>query len=317
MGRKIIGGREFSHEYIGNKSKFNITNLAPIPDILYRYYSLADYVLNSLEVGELYVNHPIEFNDIYDCHDELIQYDDPGFFKNKMIARKYSPEEMEAPTNEMIASISRYYRELYYSYMGVICFSSNPKNKLMWAYYNNNKGFQIAYDWRKFEFIYHGPFELNYQPVITPISLKEVGIEVAILYQGMTKHDLWKHEDEWRILVQPPDRCNFKNPYFEEMQDLPNPIDRKVKCQLEAIKFISLGNNFFYYKELKPNDNILKITLKENITNKYRLLSFIAESGIECKIAKRCPDLITIGYYVGKLEKGDNNTFDLHYIREE
>lgn len=282
-----------------------------VPPILYKFYSVNRNGLDALVNGYIYATHPSQFNDLFDCYEDLIVFDNPEVIKIFLTEAlgKVKAEELIKEDNGSLATfVQRIFREIIYRKLGVFCMTANPNNILMWSYYTNNQGFSIGYDYTKFEFKYKGPFPVNYQDEIQTLSLKESSVELVTLYQTNIKHHGWKHEMEWRLLIDEPGE-DMISPNFEILKKL-GGHNRKFSYPISAIKHICLGNRFFLPDELHEiNGSILEINLKDNLEQKCVLLNFLVENKIESCIALRSGDFKNIEFRKGFFEKINNKQF--------
>jgi hypothetical protein len=285
------------------------------PTVLYKLYSFNDYALDSLLNTYVYATHPHLFNDIFDCYEDLIEFDDEEVIRHFV---KHNPSEIYSDKNidEAIANnfqhvstyVKRNFREQVYQGFGVLSMTSNAYNLLMWSYYTNHYGFFIEFDITKFSFKFHGPFPLNYQEKIEAMSIKECGVPLAMLIQTNLKYKGWEHEEEWRLLIESEER--MYSPTFERQRAL-GGHDRKFKYPIEAIKTIGFGNRFFDPDELnaEKNGKVLHVTLKTNTDNKAKLLDFLIANNIHTCFTLR-DGIIKISYTGMVIEK----KADKHYI---
>ena len=285
-----------------------------LPASLFKVYSLNSNSIDSLLNSYIYASHPSEFNDIYDCHRNLIIYDDIDVLKAQLSKFLGANHEfiIKIKTEQSIelASYELFYH-LLYSYVGLFSMTENPENIMLWTHYCNNKGFAIEFDIDKLKnnFISHGPFQINYQKEINQISIKE-GIASAALFQSNIKHISWRYENEWRLLIQPKKNHSFKIPNFQFCQ--PNAIERKVQYEIDAIKCILLGNLFFENSEMKIiNDKVLEINIYKDIEKKICVLNFIYDNKINAGIALKNDTFSNIEFRFFKLEKVTLNKFKL------
>ena len=285
-----------------------------LPACLFKVYSLNSNSIDSLLNSYIYASHPSEFNDIYDCHRNLIIYDDIDILKAQLSNFLGADHEFIIKINKEksieLASHELFY-QLLYSYVGLFSMTENPENIMLWTHYCNNKGFAIEFNLDKLKknFISYGPFQINYQKEINQISIKE-GIASAALFQSNIKYINWSYENEWRLLIQPKKNHSFKIPNFPFCQ--PNAIDRKVPYKIDAIKCILLGNLFFENSEMKViNDRELEINIYKDTEKKICVLNFIYDNNINAGIALKNNTFSNIELRFFKLEKLTLNKFKL------
>lgn len=260
------------------------------PQILFKLYGLNQYSFDALINQYIYATHPSQLNDIFDCNEELLDFDDIEvirvFLKDSM-----SDEEINRlikdDLNNLKIFVQRNFREKIYRKWGVFSMTGNPNNILMWSYYCNHNGFCIEFDISKFPFKFYGPFPINYQPKLESLSINKYGIQIGVLAQSNLKDEIWKHENEWRLMVAAPDGKDMVSPNFDILKKL-GGHDRRFNYPLEAIKSIALGNRFFEPDEIQEIDNItLEINLKNNFEQKSIMLDFIATNNIKTHIGLR------------------------------
>lgn len=287
MKPTIVNDVEYKFEDNSGKLFFQITNhLKPIkPKTLFKYYSLNDYNIDALINGYIYATHPNDFNDVFDTFFNIIKFDNPdinySFLTEKM---NYSSEKATEKLNDQ-NHIAKNFKDIIYREIGVVSLTSDDDNLLMWSYYTNHKGFCLEFDYSKFDFTFHGPFPINYIKSLSPLSLIEKfnnSLELAMLVQSNIKFEGWKHEDEWRILVEAP--CEMISP-FQKIGH-----NRKFKYSVEAIKSITLGMKFFDLhnqvdKIINVNDEEQIIEIKSNLKQKSLILDFIIKHNIPTKLS--------------------------------
>ena len=179
------------------------------------------------------------------------------------------------------------FREIIYRKWGVYSMTGNPNNVLMWSYYCRHEGFCIEFDITQFPFKFYGPFPINYQSELKSLSIKEIGVQLGVLIQCNLKDEIWKHEDEWRLMILSPDKEDMLSPHFDELKKL-GGHDRKFNYLISAIRSIALGNRFFEPEEIyEVNKTELEINLKDNVEKKASVLNFIADNDILTHIGLR------------------------------
>ncbi|MGE0637251.1 MAG: DUF2971 domain-containing protein [Bacteroidia bacterium] len=276
------------------------------PDYLYKYYSLKSYNIEALTENYLYINHPIEFNDLYDCYEELISFDDEAI-KSILINNPYTEEEFEVEKKKdsdiIHLQAQTRSKEMFFQRAGIVCFSEVYNNPLMWSYYNNNNGFLIEFDYSKFQFKFHGPFPIHYSEKIESVELSNYGLATSFLYQTNIKSKIWEHEKEWRIIVETSDEY-YLLPSFKLLQNFGGK-QRKEKYNLSSIKTLALGNRFFKPEEITIlNDKKVSIKLDENDANyslKKTLIEFCLKNNIPTAFCLRSKDFITLQFRTTKI----------------
>lgn len=202
------------------------------PSHLYKYYSLSNYNLDALEKGYFYLSNPLNFNDPFDCCNNLI------------IEKQRDPiDGLPTPFINDIPNI------------GISCFSTHELNPLMWGQYTNAYvGFVLKF---KNDFTFYPDARIKshkftsviYSDNPTPVTEKYAFAED---YQLMLKLKDWEYENEWRLIVN-------KNK---------NDLD-KIFYSTEAIEEILIGyRSSWPYKH--ADDKALCERLTNIVTTKYK-----------------------------------------------
>ncbi len=305
--------------YIFNNGGFDIISNDPIPkpNILYKLYSLNQNSFDALMNGYIYATHPCQFNDVFDCHDELIIFDDVDYIKEFLTSYSdFSVEEIKRMISgnleETKTFVRRNFKEGVYRTIGVYSMTGNPNDILMWSYYTNHQGFCVEFDVTKFPFKFFGPFPINYQDEIEKISLKDAGKDISILYQTNVKYKAWQHENEWRLLIVSKEAMYC--PSFKKLRAL-GGHDRKFYYPIEAIKSITLGNTFFVPEELNPIDNKqIEINLEVNFEQKSLILEYLSENKIQTNLVRRNENLYSLLFTPGYVQKVNYKKYILNAI---
>lgn len=297
----------YGWKYIYDKDGFEIIPNETIekPRVLYKLYGLNQYSFDSLINQYIYATHPSQLNDIFDCNEELLSFDDmeavKAFLKNA-ISQEEIDKIIESEPDNLKKFVQRNFRELAYRKWGVFSLTSEPNNILMWSYYSNHSGFCIEFDLHHFPFKFYGPFPINYQSRLEALSINKVGVHVGVLAQSNLKDKIWEHENEWRLMVAAPEGKDMFSPNFKILKDL-GVHNRKFSYPIEAIKSIALGNRFFIPDEISEiNSTSLKINLMDNFEQKSIMLDFLATNNITTHIALR-QGFTEIKYRAAKIER--------------
>ena len=262
-------------------SKFEIipNELYEKPRVLSKLYALDSYSVDALINQYVYATHPWQLNDIFDCNEDLLDFDDVQIvreFLKDAIPKDELDRLIKDEFNSIKALAGRNFREIIYRKWGIFSMTGNPNNVLLWSYYGGNKGFCIEFDITQFPFENYGPFPINYQADLKPLSIKEIGIQLGVLAQCNLKDKSWEHEQEWRLMIANPEGQDLRSPAFKVLKDL-GGHDRKFNYPITAIISIALGNKFFEPDEIEDiSGSELKITLQENIGLKSMVLDFIS-----------------------------------------
>ena len=285
-----------------------------IPETLYKYYKLNDKSVEAIEEGYVYASHPYQLNDLFDCSEAIIKYDDKETVKK--ILRGSIPDieidEGFKNNDKLFFHKLRFNLNVFiYSSIGIVSLTEDYLSVPMWSYYTNNAGFVVEFDHSKFDFLFHGPFQVNYKKKFRPVSIKK-GWDIGFLFQSNIKKQIWSHEKEWRIL---PDKEGYM-----EVKGFPVPDnikfeDRKFNYGRIAIKRIILANKFFDRpdEELIDNkDGTFRIELKTKKDFKGRLIKQIIDKNIPTYIiGKDYPNFKLIEVPV---KLSDDGTLSLKYV---
>lgn len=300
----------YNWEYtFSNDGRFNILPDKKFikPDLFYKYYDVGNYSIDALLNQYIFISHPHLLNDLFDCSHKFVSIPHEIALNNFLI-----PEDKKnfyTEPEKFKESIQLRAQEKFFRKWGVFSMTGNPKNILMWSHYAQNKGFCIEFDIDAFDFAFHGPFPINYQNDICEIQSQH--FDTAVLAQTNIKSEIWKYEEEWRLLVEPPKGEEFFSPRFEELKKLGGHC-RKMKYPRKAIKSIILGNKFFEPDEIEVIGNKLKITLQKDMLDTYFrknvILNFISENKIPCGIVKTV-GLNKIDFETLKIECISNGIF--------
>lgn len=310
IDKKTILDRLYKVESNGFSNKLSVIDLEnnQLPKSLFRICAVNKYSVDSLLNNYIFGNHPRHFNDLFDCHKELIIIDDDNHKKliKSFIKEYYKDVDFDSVSEQKQASlIEEAGYDLAYITFGISCFTSNPNNLLMWAYYCNNSGFMIEYDYSIFPENFQGPFPINYLEKIKPISIKENGPNISLLYQSNIKSIVWGHECEWRYLIRSSDakplvpygNFEFKNAGLH---------DRKFNYPEESVLSISFGNRFFSPNEILEvsKEQILKVKFDKSNDDRIKILNYCIENPqVNACFALTENDLTSISFRKSKIEK--------------
>lgn len=309
---KVDGWRY--HAHVDDLSQLHLGVESPFhdapPSSLFRLSGVSKWSVDALENSYLYGSHPWQFNDLFDCHKNLVLSDCPDsrtIILNFM-KEAYESELDELTTQQLEERIHESRTDLAYTSFGLVCMTPIPDNVLMWAYYGNNSGFMTEYDYTLFPGNFYGPYPINYQTEIKPISLNEHGDRVATLYQSLVKSDRWRHEKEWRFLCM-SDNGQALLPFGVNPEIVKHGHDRKFKYPEQAVKSVTLGNRFFDIEQMTALDDELFVEFKNNSDNRKNILDIVIKRGIDIQIAMQQNDLMHLSFKECRLEQID----DLHY----
>lgn len=277
-----------------------------VPQKLYKYRSLNEYTLESLKESYVYASSPLDFNDIFDCRNN-INYGNIELYKNEALRNISHFSYEKLPLDNEIYQKYFIAKTIHgFEYMTnssrIACFSETNKSNLMWSHYSeNHTGICIEYDYTKNKKITNHIFPVNYinKPINT-IELKNPDInnynseyELDILISALTKSKEWEYEKEWRFIIT--------STTFDK-------DNKGIKIPAPIPNSILLGSKFFDI--LNYIDVSDKLLTRLNLV--ISLIEFILKNNIKLEIL--LPKIGTYTLYkelldsqrIYKILKGDN-----------
>lgn len=261
------------------------------PESVYKYFSFNKLSLDAFINHYLFSSHPMKLNDKYDCAGDLIDYSN----LNLDIFIHHLSKELGLFTEDKIADLfnsgnkwvlDRSTADLYHIRLfmkfGLISFTEDPKNTLMWAHYAQNSGFVLKMKVALLPKDFFGPFPINYCEKLNKIDFSKYDPSLCILYLSNVKQKVWEYENEWRYLTY--NKEGKYHPFYSN-SDLKS---RKFYYNPDAIEEIILGYDFFNLKEIDfnkrtPDYDIIIFSnkkSKENRKLKRKFLDFIVRNAI-------------------------------------
>lgn len=246
--------------------------------VLYQYMS-SENGKKLLENSKVLVKNPTSFNDPFDCHLGLINFDSISQTKIKKSIEKFNNNNQKAikkinfhNLNDVeIKTILEQVIQKFVKTIGIACYSEYSNSMLMWSHYtNSHKGICFGFDKMKFYSCLkdNSPSNISLIKVDYTDNYKSEDFfkdyELTLYNWISTKSKCWKYEKEIRILFT---NINYTNKDGEF-----------IKFNIESISEIYLGsemdsNDQEYYinfcKEKIPNATIYKMT---KLKNSFKLL---------------------------------------------
>jgi hypothetical protein len=187
----------------------------------YRFVSLAgeraDHLRDVVLANRLFQPSPISFNDPFDCRAmlsfEVSEAEWLAYFETLAKLKSFSEPEVTAEVDRMMAEKEKQGPELFATGIlkslqadvdaaGVLCFSSDATDVLLWAHYaNGHRGACLRFD--AHSGIFCNAQEVKYKNQCKVFKVTEVrkheleAMEAAIL----TKAQGWRYEREWRLFT--------------------------------------------------------------------------------------------------------------------
>lgn len=255
----------------------------------YKYYALDDYSVDALTHLYVYAAHPCQFNDPFDCDEDLINFDDMDcirIFWDHLFTKVVELCNNDVECIKKFTNLS--FKTYLYTKWGIICLSQKYDNLPMWSAYTNHKGFCLEFDISRFPFKMVGPFPVNYQKQLKTHSIKEISIQLATIVQTNVKQNIWEYEHEWRLLLECPQDF-IMEPFGEKVDLFKSEIhdfhDRKFKYPLHCLKSVCLGMKFFNGMQTVISDYEDEVIAINDIQNE--VLSFLALSKIPTYILSK------------------------------
>lgn len=236
--------------------------------ILYKYIDV-NGGLAMLQNHNLQFTNASKFNDPFDCHPALFNYENVPEDERKWYGKDFlvlkGRNEMENLRNDT----------------WICCLSKVHDSLLMWAYYNNNKGICIGLNRKAvleslnktfFGFMYPVAQEVKYTKIISKPDYFNDKISLFDLWT--TKAKVWKHEKEVRIITQKPAWLNAGRNIPKEFEEDELVDGREVRhypiLSSDCFESLYLGVNIHHRhkndiiktaKELNPNIKIYQMTI--------------------------------------------------------
>jgi len=302
-------------------------NSIKFPRYLFKYYAINSNSLDSFVNEYLFFSHPNQLNDVVDATDLLLNFEDCseenyyGLYKYR--TDRYNFDKNKIPNYEDAKKDDfRDLREFIYFVRffskGILSLTIHPYNKLMMAHYTFETGFVLEFEpnmlmtflEKQIENKNVQLFPMNYSETIKPINFfkeskktikKEKGIiehslnfKIPFLYISSLKDEIWKYEEEWRILIE-KDNMGHIAPLLD-FRKVPKEIKidegRKIKYDNSCINKIILAPMFFnnssFKSEISSNSYDRNYSLNREFFQKKELLDsmryFLNKiCSIECK----------------------------------
>lgn len=301
-----------------------------LPQTLFKFYNVNGNSIDALIHNYIYAAHPSQLNDLFDCSENMIVYDNPHFAR--LVLKNYRNEILEdcgldindmtdeeiINNQQIIENLRRVLWQSIYAKQGIISLTTNPYNILMWSYYSNHNGFCVEYDYEQFPFDFGGPFPINYQPLISELHLRDIPFESAIAAQFNVKNDKWKHEDEWRIMAYSSENHDMEI-FGDPLLDKYFGHERKFLYPAKTVKSVILGHRFFDKNEVvfSRDYKTARITLsaKRFDGERLKLLWWLSshKPSVYISLTEGLNDLHFTKCEISTLE---NNIIELHILDE-
>lgn len=245
--------------YQGDKVKISLKT--EIPEKFYKYYSLSFYSVKNLVDKNIHFSHPYNLNDIMDGNLQL--WDLEEFYQEVMQESKCKIDEF-AFRKDIVQNKSFE----FYKHRGVLCLTDSFDNNLFWPHYTSEQGFCLEFNSKKFLNSFKEEniktFPISYQP-LRKINLSEninkkkelgkanIDVNLPILYALSFKDEIWKYENEWRVLLTKKNLGGISHPLnpindIDFMDENENIKKRNIPFNSDSINKVILSNLFFHKK---------------------------------------------------------------------
>lgn len=239
--------REEAYDYINKfDSTIDCEKLRDeVPDNLYRYTNLNEFVLDNLEKKEVTLTSPILFNDSFDTllPYEYISDDDPETDEAiENFIPGYKEKRMEVKNSEMGRRVQKAYEEFATTIFRVACFTTSEVLDTFWGNYaEKSTGICIKYKNLKKDYFY--PIVYSGKMVdtsqISDPTRDQNKFHLALLLSTIIKKNTWSGEDEWRCVLGYPEWSG-----------------ERIDAYVASVECIYLGVNFIsYWKEKQQSSN--------------------------------------------------------------
>lgn len=243
-----------------------------IPRELIKYYSVNQYGYKVLKNEMIWVTHPFDFNDPFDCSIQMWDIKSFPYEETKKIIEEFV--FFGKSSNLNLFETRKILLELVLRFVGIFCLNDKKNSDLFWGYYNNHKGFSIEF---KTDILNSSfgmkPFKIEYKELmendklsLIPEELNNGKIFPKLLRWATLKKQEWIHENEWRYVFMDIDLGN---------------TNRTRKYPIDSIQEIVLGYKFFSNTSNEWVNNVTKKYLfNEDFESNYsfKILRFLFEN---------------------------------------
>ena len=217
----------------------------PLPEKLFRYRPILTsqqllYVISEIKECNLYLSRPEDFNDIFDAVSILSKENLYEYFKESsqlneiisLVNRVYeiygntsTHDDVERLKNvkmDFWVDTNNHYNQIL-GEVRVACFTESHQNMPMWAHYaNNHQGVCLQYNpatflnaWSR-ERLFSVKYTKQMPDIISEILLtKKRKITFKTIESIVTKkHEDWRYEKEWRLILH-------KGHFYSKENDVP------------------------------------------------------------------------------------------------
>lgn len=239
--------REKIASYLRYKNRLCVQQISfEVPNRLFRYSGINEYVIGNLENGSITLSNPILFNDLYDAalHQNSFESRCVDEINRRKVLQIFGVHEQEGISLENLRAETEHEDRFLSQYMKegwkVGCLSEDNRSILMWSHYaDKNQGLCIEYDLTGTAL---QPFMFPVIYVPTPVDCSDLcdtyrttfDIDMAMLLSSIVKCQVWEYEQEWRMIY-----------YFSAREH--SEERERIQVAMPKPKAIYLGRAFLQY----------------------------------------------------------------------
>jgi hypothetical protein len=239
-----------------------------IPEQVFKYFAVNDHLKKSLIENYLWLSKPTDFNDPFDCNENLVSYNVTdkaieSIVKTRVIGSRqerrkqirHYKSQPESFKKALKSSLPDVIQE-----QGICCFSQTHKNILMWSHYaDKHSGLCIGFDPLKsmetFPLL-HVKYEQDFKPIDYFSDKSD-----ALLNMLITKSKDWINEDEMRILKDFNGRLPFKKECVQQIIFGCKTKDSDKQIIIDLIK--SNGYKNVMFRQAKMNETSFSLDFED------------------------------------------------------
>lgn len=316
-----INLEKISIEVEDKKLNIKINDGISLPQTLYKYYSLSDRAVESIENQTIHFGHAFSMNDLMDGNFLLWDFD--SFLETFMF-------ELEIPSSEkkdVHVSLLKKLSDEFLKYLGYFCLCENYMNDLLWTHYTAERGYCLEFDREKlldnFKEYQHYFFPVNYSD-LKMINFQEysdrivtgnkvsVGANIPTFYSLANKEKFWSYEKEWRLVIRDESFTEMENPQViisEEQKKIQseNLQSRNLKINKDLINKVILATLFF------NNDRFNKVDRTADNTFRYQFVQDKNQKNLQKFLTILMTEFTDKIYQVEKIVSNDRIFRELKY----
>lgn len=227
-----------------------------IPLKFYKYLNINERSVENFKNNKIHFSHPFKLNDLMEGNTQLWDLEE---------YIKHYQEKTDHPKEYILKFLSQDSLEEAFIHRGVLCLTTKFNNNLFWPHYTNEQGVCLEFKTDKFlqsfenEDYFLFPIDygelkrINFKDYVIETKQKgrvSVDFNLPIIYTLAVKDNIWKYENEWRIILKKKDLGKISHPLRiidnktleEECKSLDN---RNIHYNNDSISKIILSTLFF------------------------------------------------------------------------